>query len=98
MNKQITRKLDPHGRVSLPAHLRKSAGIAQCDTVTIELLPNGDIVMRAAGKRCCVCERRIDEPYRTIAIGEAKGEKKYVCEICAAVIVADFGKILEEGE
>lgn len=61
MRANSIRRLDGQGRVILPAHIRKALNLTTDSEVTIELTEDGEIRIKPAEERCCICGRSVNE-------------------------------------
>jgi len=80
------RRLDGQGRVILPAHIRKALNLAQDSAVTINLTEDGEIRIRPAEERCCICGREVSDNAMRLSGG------KPVCHRCVEIIKEETRK------
>lgn len=80
MKAKSIRRLDGHGRVILPAHIRKALNLAQDSAVTIEMTEDGEIRIKPAEERCCICGGKVGEDALPLSSG------KHVCHCCVNII------------
>lgn len=80
------RRLDGQGRIILPAHIRKALNLAQNSAVTINLTEDGEIRIRPAEERCCICGRETRKDAMRISDG------KSVCHRCVEIIKEETKK------
>lgn len=85
MIKKIAYKIDPLGRVTIPAHLRKKLDLETESYVTLEIDGTG-IKIRKAQEHCAICGKKIkyDTAKRTAA-GSA------ICSACDKMIGGNHG-------
>lgn len=76
------RRLDGQGRVILPAHIRKAMNLAQDSAVTIDMTEDGEILIKPAEERCCICGGKAEWKDGALLIS---GEK-LVCKRCVKLI------------
>ena len=80
MKAKSVRRLDGQGRVILPAHIRKALNLAQDSAVTIDMTEDGEIRIKPAKERCCICGREAGEDALHLSGG------KLVCHRCVNII------------
>lgn len=82
MKAKSVRRLDGQGRVILPAHIRKALNLGQDSTVTIEMTEDGEIRIKPAEERCCICggTAKLNEGVLFL------NDKKLVCQRCVNII------------
>lgn len=86
MKTKSIRRLDGQGRVILPAHIRKALNLAQDSAVTIDMTEGGEIRIKPAKERCCLCGRETGEDALTLDSG------KLVCHRCVEIIKEETKK------
>lgn len=86
MKAKSIRRLDGQGRVILPAHIRKALDLAQDSTVTIDMTEDGEIRIKPAKERCCICSREVGEDALPLSGG------KLVCHRCVEIIKEETEK------
>lgn len=84
MNTKSVRRLDGQGRVILPSHIRKALNLSKDSEVTINLRPDGAVIIRPAVERCCICADDVtDKPHISVASGDGV---KVICDRCKNLI------------
>lgn len=86
METKSIRRLDGQGRVILPAHIRKALNLAQDSAVTIEMIGGGEIRIKPARERCCICGRETGEDALALS------SEKLVCHRCVNIIKEETKK------
>lgn len=80
MKEKATSRVDAHGRIVIPAHIRKALSLETGDIVTIGLDPSGTIHVESERDRCCLCGKAADT---SVTIGSGR---RAICRNCAGVI------------
>lgn len=87
MSTKSNRYVDNQGRVVLPSHIREALNLGPGCEVSIDLVGDAAIRIRAKEDRCCVCGTSPDgAPCAEI---EANGKKR-ICYKCAQAIARDM--------
>lgn len=82
MGKQL--RIDPQGRIILPAHIRHRMDLEPGHEVTVELESDGSVSIRPLKARCAICG---ENPGNLLEVS-AGAVKKHVCGNCAKQIVS----------
>lgn len=80
MKAKASVRVDPQGRLMIPAHIRKELNLKPGDELGIDVDPFGTIRIESTKERCCLCGEAADIPFN---IGPYK---KLICGNCAAAI------------
>lgn len=80
MKANVTSRVDPQGRIMIPAHIRKELNLQPGDELGIDVDPFGTIHLESTKERCCLCGEAADIPF---TIGPYK---KLICRNCGSAI------------
>lgn len=80
MKAKTTVRVDPQGRLMIPAHIRKELNLLPGDELSIDVDPFGTIRLESTKERCCLCGESAGV---SVTIGP---HTKHICRLCAAVI------------
>lgn len=80
MKAKATVRVDPQGRLMIPAHIRKELNLKPGDELGIDVDPFGTIHIESTKERCCLCGESAGV---SVTIGP---HKKRICGNCAAAI------------
>lgn len=83
MRTKSIRRLDGQGRVILPAHIRKQLNLSQDSAVTIDMTEDGNILIKPAEDRCCICGATLDRNDHDIL---ELSSGNLVCQRCVRII------------
>lgn len=80
------RSIDGQGRIALPSHIREALNLAPGTEVSIDLVGDAAIQIRAKKDRCCFCGEPAEDKY---LIGPSE---KRICRSCALAIATAVQK------
>ena len=80
MKAKATVRVDPQGRLMIPAHIRKELNLKPGDELGIDVDPFGTIRIESTKERCCLCGESAE-------IGVTIGHRqRRICRSCADAI------------